>query len=99
VTESTFLRSSNGHWLVKGDLGIANAMELLRQAEALIQSGAWEVVDLSAVGRVDSGALTFMLELMRSGREHGTRVRFTHIPDHLKTIAEACGVSEFLPLQ
>lgn len=85
--------------MIRGDLGIATAAPLLQQAEALIRSGGSEIVDMSAVRRVDSGALAFMLELMRSGREYGTQVRFTHVPDHLTTIAEACGVAKLLPLQ
>jgi phospholipid transport system transporter-binding protein len=80
---------------------IANASSLLDAGRGCIKAAprTGEVLfDLSAVGEADSSALTVAFAWLRTARESGITLRFSHPPASMISLAELYGVSDFLPL-
>jgi phospholipid transport system transporter-binding protein len=78
---------------VAGPLTIEHAAALLAASQGML-SGVAEV-DLSGVTEVDSAAVSLLLEWRRQA-QNGT-LRFTHLPDALKSLADLYGVADLIP--
>ncbi len=53
-------------------------------------------VDFSAVTDIDSSALALMLQWRREAESAGSTVRFIHVPDNIRVLAELYGVTFLL---
>ena len=51
------------------------------------------VVDLSQLEEVDSSAVSLVLEWLREAQRNQRKLRFTKLPDNLKSLATLYGVS------
>ena len=78
---------------VAGPINIDSAAALLEQSKSQL-AGAKEV-DLTAVTEVDSAAISLLLEWRRQTPD--TDLRFSHLPDALKSLADLYGVADLLP--
>lgn len=72
---------------IRGDMTIAEVPGLLR---AMSRSNHILHVDMAAVGRVDSSALTVLLACSRSA--HGATVTVHHAPPALRALSDLYGL-------
>jgi phospholipid transport system transporter-binding protein len=84
-------------WHVSGDVLMDNANEILLNSESLSMSDRL-VVDFSGVTRVDTAALSLMLEWQRRALASSSKVSFANLPMNLSHLAALYGVTEFVPL-
>lgn len=93
-------RSADG-LCVKGPMLIADARALLETGRGFLRadSGKSELVfDLSSVEETDSSALSVIFGLLRTAQACGVKMRITHPPSSMISLASLYGVSESLPL-
>ena len=84
-------------WHVSGDVLMDNANEILLNSESLSMNDAF-VVDFSDVAKVDTAALSLMLEWQRRAHASSSKVSFSNLPLNLSHLAALYGVTEFVPL-
>ncbi len=83
------------NYKVQGGITIDNARTLL--AEGLGQfSKDSLVVDLSQLEEVDSSAVSLLLEWLREAQRNQRTLRFTNLPDNLKSLATLYGVLDLI---
>jgi phospholipid transport system transporter-binding protein len=90
------IAGDNGRYSVQGSITMANAKALLEQGAGLL-SGHDAVVDFGQVEEVDSSAIGLMLAWLRSAAEQKRTLRFSHLPENLKTLAALYGVLDLIP--
>ncbi|MFE3874557.1 STAS domain-containing protein [Kitasatospora sp. NPDC059146] len=84
---------------LSGDLDDFAAPELRRLFDVLVDGGAPRlVVDLAAVGFVDSSGLNALLGAARRVREGGGGLRLAGAAPRVRDVVELSGVSAVLPL-
>ena len=79
-----------------GDLGMANAADVVATGLAAIERGDAEF-DLSGVERCDSSAVAVLLEWQRAARSKGLALTVTGAPPGLVSLATVYGVEGLLP--
>jgi phospholipid transport system transporter-binding protein len=84
-------------WQVSGDLLMDNANEILLKSESLSMNGGF-VVDFSAVTKIDTAALSLMMEWQRRAFASRSKVSFANLPTNLSHLVTLYGVEEFVPL-
>jgi len=84
-------------WYVSGDLLMDNASELLLKSESLSMNDEF-VVDFSRVTKVDTAALSLMMEWQRRASVSASKVSFANLPTNLSNLVTLYGVAEFVPL-
>ncbi|MDI1309163.1 MAG: STAS domain-containing protein [Methylotenera sp.] len=84
-------------WQVFGDLLVYNATLVLNQSATFKMSGEIEV-DFSAVDNVDTSTLSLMLEWQRRAVAEDCKIKFTHLPESLASLADLYGIEDFIPL-
>lgn len=62
------------------------------------EEGDQLVIDLVALEKVDSSAVSLMLVWLRDAQRNKINLRFINIPDNLMSLARLYGVSELLML-
>jgi phospholipid transport system transporter-binding protein len=83
------------NYRVQGRITIDNARTLL--ADGLRQfSKDGLVVDLSQLEEVDSSAVSLLLEWLREAQRNQRKLRFTNLPDNLKSLATLYGVLDLI---
>lgn len=83
------------NYRVQGRITIDNARALL--ADGLRQfSKDGLAVDLSQLEEVDSSAVSLLLEWLREAQRNQHKLRFTNLPDNLKSLATLYGVLELI---
>lgn len=83
--------------VVKAPLVIANAGSMLAAGGAALQAGE-QVFDLSEVKTADSSALAVMFGWLRAAAAVRSTVKFAHLPDSVRSLADLYGVADLLPL-
>ena len=86
---------------VTGPMLIANASALLDAGRGFLRAttaGATLALDLSAVEKTDSAALSVIFGLLRTAHESGITLRVAHPPTSMISLAALYGVSDFLSL-
>lgn len=56
-------------------------------------------IDLSGVNEADSSALSLLLEWQRAAKARGFRIKYSGLPDNLRSLAQVYGVLELLALE
>jgi phospholipid transport system transporter-binding protein len=84
-------------WHVSGDLLMDNVNEILLKSESLSMSDGF-VVDFSDVTKVDTAALSLMMEWQRRAFASTSKVSFANLPMNLRRLVTLYGVAEFVPL-
>ena len=83
------------NYKVQGRITIDNVRTLL--ADGLSQfSKDGLVVDLSQLEDVDSSAVSLLLEWLREAQRNQRKLRFTNLPDNLKSLATLYGVLDLI---
>lgn len=83
------------NYRVQGRITIANANALLAEGLKLfVRDGL--VVDLSQLEEVDSSAVSLLLEWLREAQRNQRKLRFTNLPDNLKSLATLYGVLDLI---
>lgn len=83
------------NYKVQGRITIDNVRTLL--AEGLSQfSKDRLVVDFSQLEEVDSSAVSLLLEWLREAQRNQRKLRFTNLPDNLKSLATLYGVLDLI---
>jgi phospholipid transport system transporter-binding protein len=80
---------------IQGRITIANANTLLAEGlKRFVRDGL--VVDLSQLEEVDSSAVSLVLEWLREAQRNQRKLRFTQLPDNLKSLATLYGVLDLI---
>jgi phospholipid transport system transporter-binding protein len=83
------------NYKIQGRITIDNARTLL--AEGIREfSKDGLVVDLSQLEDVDSSAVSLLLEWLREAQRNQRKLRFTNLPDNLKSLATLYGVLDLI---
>lgn len=83
------------NYRVQGRITIDNANALLAEGLKLfVRDGL--VVDLSQLEEVDSSAVSLLLEWLREAQRNQRKLRFTNLPDNLKSLATLYGVLDLI---
>lgn len=83
------------NYRVQGRITIDNANALLAEGLKLfVRDGL--VVDLSQLEEVDSSAVSLVLEWLREAQRNQRKLRFTNLPDNLKSLATLYGVLDLI---
>lgn len=80
----------------QGTLNLSNAAAALADGLESIRAGA-RVLDLGAVGAVDSAGLGVVLEWCRQARAAGAELELRNVPTSLRQLAELYGLRDILP--
>lgn len=93
---------SNGKLRVVAPMVISNAHALLEAGRGLLRTvgsaGDTMLLDLSAVGEVDSSAIGLVFAWLRTAGARDLRLHITNPPANMLSLAMLYGVSELLPL-
>lgn len=92
-------RTSDGHWLLEGELSFASVPAVLESSAADLTGSREVQVDLKGVSRADSAGLALLVEWLREAERAGRVITFTNVPEQLLAIASLCGLDEILSLQ
>jgi len=85
-----------GHFELRGPVIFATAGELLTAGNHLF-AGVTEIsLDLSKVTRVDSAALALLIEWLRQANQADHTLKFTGMPEKLRSIARLTGTEHIL---
>lgn len=83
------------NYRIQGRITSDNAHALLTEGLKLfVRDGL--VVDLSQLEEVDSSAVSLVLEWLREAQRNQRRLRFTNLPDNLKSLATLYGVLDLI---
>ncbi len=82
---------------IVGAVTIDNVSGLIETGRAKLDPEVREV-DLGGLNEVDSSAIGLLLEWQRSAQaRHGVRLRFTNLPENLRSLASLYDVLELIP--
>lgn len=84
-------------WHISGYVLMNNANLLLNETEAFAMEGTIEV-DFAAVTDVDTAAISLMLEWQRRATASDCKIKFTHLPVDLISLATLYQVSDFISI-
>lgn len=88
---------ADGRVPLQGPLTFATVSRRLADSAGLFRTHKQLCFDLQAVTGVDSAALALMVEWLRLGERHGVAVRFAHVPDALRSLAEVSELEQIEP--
>ena len=86
----------NDRYVIHGPITMSNASSVLEEGVDLLNQGEM-VIDFAQVEEVDSSAVSLMLEWMRHATQQGRPLRFTGLPENLKSLAALYDVLELIP--
>lgn len=89
------LEFQDNQWLVSGEILMDNANAVLAESNAFNIEDDLQI-NLSQVTDVDTAALSLLLEWQRRVQAAGKKVRFTHLPESLMSLAKLYGVADFI---
>ena len=84
-------------WRIAGDVLMDNANFILQQSRALSMGDEF-LVDFSAVNKVDTAALSLMMEWQRRAASSSSRVGFANLPVNLTRLVSVYGLTDFVPV-
>lgn len=84
-------------WRIAGDVQMDNANFILQQSRALSMADEF-LVDFSAVNKVDTAALSLMMEWQRRAAASSSRVGFANLPVNLSRLVSLYGLTDFVPV-
>lgn len=83
---------------VRGAVTVADATRWRESGlEAIDRDGL--VIDLAGLQEADSSALSLLLEWQRAAKARGYTLRYSALPDNLRSLAQVYGVLELLALE
>ncbi len=91
------IEQNGNKWSITGDVLMDNANLILQQSQALSMGGDF-LVDFSAVNKVDTAALSLMMEWQRRALAASSRISFANLPVNLSRLLAVYGLTEFVPV-
>ena len=91
------IRREGPRMTLSGPVTLANVAGLLEEGRRHLGEGV-RIVDLAAVGEIDSSLLALMLAWMRDAKARGAELAFANLPAPLQTIARLYGVEALIPV-
>lgn len=88
---------ADGRVPLQGPLTFATVSRRLADTAGLFGRHEQLCFDLQAVTEVDSAALALLVEWLRLGERHGVTVRFAHLPDALRSLAQVSELDQLEP--
>jgi len=85
------------NYRIQGRITLENAPAVLAEGVKLFDRDGL-VVDLSKLEEVDSTAISLLLEWLRVAQRSKRTLRFTNLPDNLKSLATLYGVLDLIQL-
>lgn len=82
--------------IVQGPVTIDNVVDMTERGKTLFDRPR-RVVDLKEITRVDSSAISMMLEWLRTARHQGCQLQFTNLPSNLESLVQLYGIAEMIP--
>ena len=83
--------------IVQGPITIANVVEIIEQGANLFDRTDL-IIDLEQVTKVDSSAISMLLEWQRKALNNNQKLCFSNLSENLKNLTQLYGVSELVPL-
>jgi phospholipid transport system transporter-binding protein len=80
---------------LEGPITMANVRAVMEEGVQQFQEDTVKV-DLSAVGDVDSSAVSLLLQWLRDANARGRKLQFVNLPANLSSLAKLYGVEELL---
>ncbi len=80
---------------IGGPITYDNVVEVIRTGETVIKADDM-LVDLAGVTRVDSSAVSMLLEWIRTAQAHGRRIEFINLPVNLAALIELYDVGSLI---
>ncbi|MSP87149.1 MAG: STAS domain-containing protein [Methylotenera sp.] len=96
ITPPNIVQHDN-KWHISGDVLMDNSNVILLKSESLSMRDEF-VVDFAEVTKVDTVALSLMMEWQRRAVAASATVSFAHLPLNLSRLLVLYGVAEFIPL-
>jgi len=90
------IRREGARLVLSGPVTLANVAVLLEEGRRHLAEGV-QTVDLGEVTEIDSALLALLLAWLRDARARGQQLKFTNLPESLRTIAQLYGVDRLLP--
>ena len=88
-----------GCYRLEGRLDFDTIPPLLQQSNNLFGFEGVISIDLSAVSQSNSAGLALLLEWMCWARQQNRQIQFSHLPETMLSIAEACDLKALLPIK
>jgi phospholipid transport system transporter-binding protein len=84
--------------VVRGAVTLADVLRWRESGlEAIDRDGL--TIDLAEVSEADSSALSLLLEWQRAAKARGFRIKYSGLPDNLRSLAQVYGILELLALE
>ena len=84
--------------VVRGAVTLADVLGWRESGlEAIDRDGL--TIDLGGVSEADSSALSLLLEWQRAAKARGFRIKYSGLPENLRSLAQVYGVLELLALE
>jgi phospholipid transport system transporter-binding protein len=96
ITSANIVQEKN-KWHISGDVLMDNANLIMLKSETLSMSDGF-VVDFAEVTKVDTAALSLIMEWQRRAFVATYKVSFANLPLNLSRLLALYGVAEFVPL-
>jgi len=90
------IRRDGARLVLSGPVTLGNVAALLEEGRRHLAEGV-QTVDLGEVTEMDSALLALLLAWLRDARARGQQLKFTNLPESLRTIAQLYGVDRLLP--
>lgn len=82
--------------MVSGDLNFQSVVPVWEASLAFLNQFSSLKIDFSGVTSSNSAGLALIIEWLKWGREHGKTVSLAAIPTEIHSLANVCGVAQFL---
>ncbi len=97
MNSPTKIEQQGKQWRLAGDVLMDNANVILQQSQALSMGDDF-LVDFSAVSKVDTAALSLMMEWQRRAMASSSRISFVNLPLNLSRLLTVYGLTGFVPV-
>jgi len=83
--------SAQTHIAISGDLTMGKVSDAMKRIEKMPKAQNI-VIDFASTAETDLSAVAFLVNALRMGRERGSTVRFSSVPDSIMTLADIYGL-------
>lgn len=91
------MRAENGVAYLEGSLTLGEVVQVMKEGEHLLAEGVG-AFDLSGLTKVDSAALSLLMNWCRTAHAEGRSLDFRNAPESLHSLAKLYGVSDLIKL-
>jgi len=92
------LQTEDDRLVITGDLTFDSVPDLWQDAQALLQSTSFSMIDLAAVGRADSAGVAMLVACLGLAQRCSCPLRFVNAPTQMRALVRVAGLAELLAL-